>query len=218
MDIKINQHSVVVFDLDDTLYNEIEYLKSAYRQIAKYLETEKWKPLYSTMFSLYRSGENVFAFLANKYRVAINTLIDMYRNHIPEIKLFDGALDILKSIKSNKGRLGIITDGREKTQYAKLKSLGITNFFDKIIISEAIGTEKPNKANFEAIEKALNAKEYYYIADNLKKDFITPNDLGWKTIGRIDNGLNIHYNAHQYFDKAYIPQSFIESYKEIQIL
>ncbi len=218
MDIKINEHTVIVFDLDDTLYNELEFLKSAYRHIAKYLETENWKPLYSTMFSLYRADENVFTFLAEKYSIEVKTLIDIYRNHIPEIKLFDGALEVMKSIKANKGNLGIITDGRVKTQSTKLKSLGITKLFDKIIISDAIGTEKPNKANFEAIENTLNVKEYYYIADNLKKDFVTPNALGWKTIGLIDNGLNIHNNTHLYSDEAHKPQFLIESYKEIQIL
>ena len=40
MDIKIDTSTALVFDLDDTLYNEIEYLKSAYWYICSEL-TEK---------------------------------------------------------------------------------------------------------------------------------------------------------------------------------
>lgn len=217
MDIKINEYSVVVFDLDDTLYNELEYLKSAYKAIAKHLELGNWKSLYSFMFSLYRCKENVFNILAKTYNVDINMLIEMYRNHSPEIQLFEGVLDILKNIKANNGKLGIITDGRVKTQLAKIKALGIDGIFDKIIISEALGTEKPNKANFKAIESVLFGSNYYYIADNYKKDFIAPNSLGWNTIGLMDNGLNIHHNAHQYFSEENRPKQYLMSYHELEI-
>ena len=217
MDIKINAHSVVVFDLDDTLYNEIDFLKSAYRHISKHLETKNWKPLYSVMLLIYRSEGNVFKFLVKKYNIDLKVLIEMYRNHIPDIYLFDGVLEVINSIKSNKGKLGIITDGRVKTQSAKLKALGIENLFDKVVISEALGTEKPNEANYKTIETSLAGSEYYYIADNLIKDFVTPNSLGWETIGLIDNGLNIHGNAHQHYSKANMPNHFILSYKELKI-
>ena len=218
MDIKISEYSVIVFDLDDTLYNELEFLKSAYRQIAKHLEPKNWKPLYSKMFSLYRCNENVFNALSEEYKIEVLQLIEIYRNHIPEIQLFDNVLDILNAIKNKKGKLGIITDGRVKTQSAKLKALGIEELFDKIVISEAIGTEKPNKANFTTIERTFTGSKYYYIADNIKKDFITPNALGWKTIGLIDNGLNIHNNTHLYYDDLHKPNVIIESYKEMIIL
>ena len=217
MDIKINENTVIVFDLDDTLYNEIDYLKSAYRFIAKDLDPKGWKRLYSIMFSLYRSDVNVFNYLSETYRVEIKSLINIYRNHSPEIKLFEGVLDILNAIKANNGKLAIITDGRIKTQSAKLKALGIDYFFDKIIISEAIGTEKPDIANYKSIENSIIGLDYYYIADNLKKDFVSPNRMGWKTIGLIDRGLNIHSNSHLNVEDDYYPQYFIESYKEVII-
>ncbi len=217
MDIKINENTVIVFDLDDTLYNEIDYLKSAYRFIAKDIDPSGWKRLYSRMFSLYRSDLNVFNYLSETYRIEIKSLINIYRNHYPDIKLFDGVLDILSAIKANNGKLAIITDGRVKTQSAKLKALGIDSIFDKIIISEAIGTEKPEEANYKAIENSITGSDYYYIADNLKKDFVTPNRMGWKTIGLIDCGLNIHSNSHLNVENEYYPQYFIESYKDIKI-
>lgn len=218
MDIKVDEHTVIVFDLDDTLYNELDFLKSAYKSIAQYLEPTDWKPLYISIFSLYRCGSNVFEFLVEKYKIDIKVLIDMYRNHKPEIQLFDGVINVLNAIKSNKGSIGIITDGRSKTQRAKLESLGVYDYIDEIIISEELGSEKPSVDNFRAIENAISGTQYYYIADNLKKDFVAPNYLGWKSIALLDNGKNIHFEANKYMDNQHQPQGFILAFNDINII
>ncbi|WP_458626680.1 HAD family hydrolase [Winogradskyella sp. PC D3.3] len=213
----MNKDTIVVFDLDDTLYNELDYLKSAYKSISKYIEPKDWKSLYSKMFSLYRNKVNVFEFLANTYGKDIGTLVAMYRDHQPDIQLFDGVLEVFEAIKSKEGKIAIVTDGRSKTQRAKLKNLGIVDYLDKIIISEEIGTEKPNFANFIAIEKALEGTTYYYIADNLKKDFIAPNSLGWNSIALVDNGKNIHFESYKFMEVENLPKDFIIDFKDLKI-
>ena len=218
MDIKVDHNTVIVFDLDDTLYNELDYLKSAYKAIALFLDRSDWKLLYSKMFSLYRSKINVFEFVANAYNTEIQILIELYRDHLPEIQLFDGVLKVFDSIKAKNGKIGIITDGRSNAQRAKLKSLGILNYIDSIIVSDEIGSEKPNVANFRAIENSLSGTTYYYIADNLKKDFIAPNKLGWKSVALIDNGKNIHFKSYEHMDLPNLPHNFIVDYSELIIL
>ena len=53
--------------------------------------------------------------------------------------------------------------------------------------------------------------QYYYIGDNVKKDFITPNKLGWKTIGMRDvDSVNIH-SQKIVVPKEYHPQIWIDS-------
>lgn len=218
MDIQINTNTVIVFDLDDTLYNELDYLKSAYQYIALQLEPKEWKPLYTFMFSLYRNKENVFEVLSSKYNIEVQLLVDMYRNHTPEIKLFFGALELFNTIKAKKGKIGIITDGRSKTQTAKIKALGIFDLIDKIVISEDLGTEKPNPKNFKVIEASFPDCNYWYIADNLKKDFIAPKKMGWQTVGLIDNGKNIHFASHKYLNNLHEPQAYILSISELNII
>ncbi|WP_035479901.1 HAD family hydrolase [Gelidibacter mesophilus] len=218
MDIKVDHETVIVFDLDDTLYNELDFLRSAYASIARSLEPENWKQLFASIFSLYRSNGNVFEFLSKTYGVEVTSLLKMYHNHQPNIQLFDGVLEIFKAIKSKNGRIGIITDGRSKTQRAKLESLGILNYIDSIIISEEIGSEKPSLDNFKAIESSLPGIVYYYIADNLKKDFIAPNALGWKSIALIDMGKNIHFESHKYIGDIYLPQRFILDFVELKFI
>jgi putative hydrolase of the HAD superfamily len=170
------------------------------------------------MFSFYRNNENVFEILSSKYSIEKQLLIGMYRNHTPSIDLFDGVLEIIDAIKAKGGKIGIITDGRSKTQMAKINALGIVNLIDKIVISEDLGSEKPNPNNFKAIETSFLDCTYWYIADNLKKDFVAPNVLGWKTVCLIDNGKNIHYQSFKYMDKEYLPEVFIQSYEVVNII
>lgn len=196
MDIKVDQNTVVVFDLDDTLYNEIEYLKSAYRCIAQNIAQDSWAKLYAHMFSLYRTGENVFDFLIKEHSCDKNELLNLYRYHKPSIHTFPGVLELFQKIKQKDGKVAVITDGRSKTQRNKINSLGIETLVDHIVISEEIGSEKPNKNNFLAVENVFNRSTHYYIADNVRKDFEGPQSLGWQCILLADNGLNIHKNKN----------------------
>lgn len=208
----------MVFDLDDTLYNETDYLRSAYIEIAKKLERKSWKVLLARMVSLYRSGEDVFGYITETYRMSKPELLSMYRNHDPVLSPFKGVLDIFRRIKEKKGRIGIITDGRSSTQRKKLEALGLLGFIDKIVISEETGSEKPEEKNYRIIEEAFENCIYCYVAENIRKDFIAPNRLGWKTIGLIDNGLNIHHDGYLYFDRIEMPQDFVLSFEEINIV
>jgi putative hydrolase of the HAD superfamily len=218
MDIKVDQHTVIVFDLDDTLYNEIDYLKSAYIEIAKELEPKYWKRFYAQLFSLYRNKQNAFQFISDHYAITQQDLIKRYREHKPHIQPFAGVLDRIQSIKNKNGKVAILTDGRTTTQTNKIKALGLLNLVDHIAISEQIGSEKPDENNYLSIEKVFRLKHYYYIGDNIKKDFIAPKRLGWKTVGMIDSGLNIHSNAYEYLEEKYQPHDFIINFEELQFV
>lgn len=54
MTLSIDSTTTLVFDLDDTLYKEIDFLKSAYQQIAQHLNASDWRATYALMFALYR--------------------------------------------------------------------------------------------------------------------------------------------------------------------
>jgi putative hydrolase of the HAD superfamily len=194
----------IVFDLDDTLIPEIDYLKSAFQEIASYTDPKN-KNLYNEMYKWYQNKENVFLQLQKQYQnISILDLKNSYRNHIPNFNPFSENRDLLIELKNNGHFLGLITDGFSVTQRNKIKALNIDTLFDLIIISEEFGSVKPNPKNFEVFNK-FNTKEKYYIGDNTSKDFIAPNALGWTTICLLDNGKNIHM---QDFNKEliYLPK------------
>ncbi len=218
MDIKVDERSVICFDLDDTLYNEIDFLKSGFKTIAQSVEPQ-WEPLLSRMFSIYRSGGDAFRRIELAYNISNDELLNVYRNHKPDIRPFNGVKSLFEKIHSKNGKIGIITDGRSVTQRNKLKALELIEMADIILISEETGHEKPDPYNFQQILLEYPGYRYCYIGDNILKDFLIPNRLGWLTIGLIDNGKNIHNHTHRLIDKAeYRPDHFIESISDIQLI
>lgn len=184
---------VVCFDLDDTLYKEIDYLTSAYNEVAA---TVGHPELVPQMVKWYREGENVFQEL--NQLLCIDTPIDeylkIYRNHIPTISLSDGVEDTLNELKHRGVILGLITDGRSVGQRNKIKALKLDRWFDDedIIISEEFGSEKTDEKNFKYFEQKYPGHSFVYVGDNPKKDFIVPNHLGWQTVCLLNDGRNIH--------------------------
>lgn len=217
MDIRVDNSTAIIFDLDDTLYNEIEFLKSAYLAIAQNLEPINWKALLAKMISRYRNRMDVFGWLTEQFPVSKEELLFSYRTHVPVIRPFDGVMEACGRIREKGGRMGILTDGRSVTQRNKIMALGLSEVMDYVGISEELGSEKPNPDNFRHMEAHFKLDKYYYLGDNLKKDFIVPNALGWTTIGIIDNGLNIHYDQYLYWKETHLPGEFISSFKELRI-
>lgn len=221
MAMAISDKSVVVFDLDDTLYKEVEYLKSAFREIARVLEKETRQDLFERMMNLYRADKEVFGTIIEEYEIETKTrsdLVEMYRNHKPDIYLDDHIAAKLNEIKRNGIATGLITDGRSHTQRNKLKSLGLQNYFDEVLISEEFGSKKPDPGTFEYIQDKLEGEGYVYIADNIQKDFIAPNNMGWNTVCLLEDGSNIHpQNRSEIDDEVQMPDVFIEDFSEIKI-
>lgn len=211
----------VVFDLDDTLYKEIDYLKSAFRCISDLGAGTKYDSgeIFNYMLENYYAGEDVFTKVLAKYPFSLtkNEMILKYRTHFPLIDLPDESFFLLKYLRDNNIIIGILTDGRSITQRNKIKALGLHEFvsYENILISEEFGTEKPSIVNYQYFEdKIFGASKFFYIGDNPRKDFQSPNKLGWQTIGLIDDGQNIHKQEIISRDE-FQPQIWVEKLSDI---
>lgn len=210
---------VVIFDLDDTLYKEIDFLKSAYREIASYLQNKyAIGDAYEFMIQKYAEGKNVFEETNTNYSIAVpfDEYLNIYRNHIPEISLEKATSETLLYLQNQGCVMGLITDGRTNTQQNKIEALGLSRYLNKdlIIISEDFGSSKPDIKNYSYFQATERAAKYFYIADNPLKDFISPNLLGWETICLLDNGMNIHRQDFS-LPKEYLPKYRVASLTEI---
>ena len=115
----------MVFDLDDTLYKEIDYLRSAYWEIALWIESFFGKKdIFLFMLECYNQGKDVFGSLNLCYGldIPIDIYLYKYRTHIPSIVLPEEVENMLSVLKKQGCVIGLITDGRKITQWNKIHS------------------------------------------------------------------------------------------------
>jgi putative hydrolase of the HAD superfamily len=219
MILTIPKNAFFVFDLDDTLYKEIDYLSSAYRKIATALQPRIGHDIYAEMLQLYKNGKSTFDVIKDKYSVTmrVEEMVSIYRFHEPEITLSPGAEELLLSLHRQFIPMGLLTDGRGHSQRKKLTALNIDRFFQVVIISEEFGSEKPTPANYTEFSDRYPGHTFFYVADNVNKDFIAPNQLGWTTIALNDDGSNIH-KAKLNLTPEYFPKFEVNTLTDLQLL
>jgi len=199
----------VIFDLDDTLISEKEYVISGYRHIAGIIEKRfslDKKMVFNDLWSLFLSSPlNVFNRLLDKYQIeyskeTILELVKEYREHYPDIKFYDDVLPCMAELKRAGIKIGIITDGYAIAQRQKLNSLQADKYFDEIIITDELGRDywKPHPKAFEIMKDRLNVEfeEMAYVGDNPEKDFYISKIHPIITVRIVREGI--------YKDKCYI--------------
>ncbi len=184
--------AVVVFDLDDTLYLERDFVRSGYAAVAARLNPR----LGSTDFAeraaaAFDSGQRSRIFdtvLAELGHGDDQPLIDeavaRYRDHVPAIRL---AADARRYLARCHYQLALLSDGYLQTQAHKVAALGLDAFgFRPVVLTGLWGRDywKPHRRGYQTIQDryALPADAFVYVADNPAKDFVAPRALGWRSV------------------------------------
>ncbi len=207
--------TTVVFDLDDTLYDEIDYCRSGFAAVAEFLagslKAASAERTFDAFWKQFTAGNRTKTFNAalNELGTAydeklIRESINVYRNHLPNITLPADSENVLVQL-SGKYTLALLTDGFLPAQQLKVRALGIEKYFRCILYTEQFGREfwKPSPVGFQKVIETLDAKPETaaYVADNEIKDFIAPNQLGLSTI-QIIRPARIHAESSQHPDAA----------------
>ncbi len=183
----------LVFDLDDTLYAEREFVLSGFSAVAKWLRDNKRVAGFESLAAeaLHRGLRGrIFDDALTQLGIdpqpsLISTLVQVYRDHIPVLTLYDDARHALDRFRPA-AKLGIITDGFLQTQRNKVRALGLWPLVDAIVFSDQWGRDKwkPHPLPYESLASQLACcgVQCTYIADNPAKDFIGARLLGWHTI------------------------------------
>lgn len=176
----------VIFDLDDTLYSEKQYVRSGYKAVAKLLGDES---LADRLWTYFENGKPVIDELLNELGCIERKeeCLEAYREHIPEIKLYDGVVDLILELKSKGIKVGIITDGRVSGQKRKIQALGLDKLLDDIIITDELGGtqfRKPCDIAFRIMQRRwrIPFEQMMYVGDNAAKDFQAPRQLGMRSV------------------------------------
>lgn len=183
----------VVFDLDDTLYPERDFVENGHRAAAEKVWKELKVEIESDLRELFRSGRrgDLFSLALRQKGFTpgenyIKTLVAAYRgNQFPLRPFLDTS--ILPALREAGVKLGLLSDGWQDVQRRKLANLGMEHLFDAVVFSDALGGRefwKPSTKPFEAILSQLGVAptDAIYVGDNPLKDFLGARRAGMKTV------------------------------------
>lgn len=184
---------VIVFDLDDTLYPERDYVLSGFAAVDRWLVArcgvvgffERAHALFSAgqRGRIFDEGLTQLGLPATPARIA--ELMDVYRQHEPALRLYSDADAVLQQF-AHGFQLALITDGYRLAQEKKIAALNLTARIPCCIVTDALGREfwKPSPEPYQRVMAHYGGQGegYVYVADNPRKDFIGARRLGWKTV------------------------------------
>lgn len=183
----------VVFDVDDTLYLERDYVRSGLRAVDEVVRSRCGAAgLLSVAWADFLAGRrgDLFDRALEALGVPptpelVALLVDRYRTHVPDIGLLPDARRALASA-AVRGPVAVVTDGPAASQQAKVRALALETWAAPVVLTSVRfpGRPKPDPAAFVCVQTALQVQPSacVYVADNPLKDFAGPAELGWRTV------------------------------------
>jgi putative hydrolase of the HAD superfamily len=197
------KYTHLFFDLDNTIWdfnsNSFDALFIALDKL-KLLDTigsyDDFFKIYSKvndrLWELYRQGtmnkkvlsvqrfEETFEKNGTPLNIGGEVVNSAYLAEMPlQTKLVDGARQVLDYLHG-RYEVAIITNGFKEVQYEKITRSELSKYFQKIFISEEIGTQKPGRQIFEYAIKSMNApkKSSLMIGDSWEVDIVGAMNFG----------------------------------------
>lgn len=184
---------ILVFDLDDTLYDERTYVLGGFRAVASHgkgaFGWDARAALQTMTRVLDTEGRGAVFDAALRAHAtwsagAVAECLAAYRSHRPRLRLFPAAARMLRRYQGQP--LYLVTDGNKLVQWRKVVALGLTPLFRRVLITHRFGLRhaKPSTHCFDLIRRAEGCRweELVHIADNPAKDFVNLNPLGVRTV------------------------------------
>lgn len=198
----------IFFDLDDTLWNfsansaialrklyEISpILKKLFKDISEFINIYHDKN--QLLWDLYAQGKVTTNQLkVERWRLTLSTrqfevltavCEELDRNYLDilaqESEKIEGVEELLEKISKN-SLIAVLSNGFSKTQYKKLHYSGLEKYINRIIVSEEIGINKPNKKLFDySISETGATPPYLMVGDHAQTDIIGAMKAGWHAI------------------------------------
>lgn len=196
----------VVFDVDDTLYLERDYVRSGFRAVDRWVRDNLgFDGFFQTAWRLFEGGhrgkifdEALAAIACVADATTIAAMVTTYREHKPVINLLPDARRCLDRLQGHRMAMSVLSDGPLNSQEAKVLALRLRAWCDPVILTARYGAGygKPHTRGFGEIARrlCLSGGELVYVADNPAKDFDGPRRLGWSTV-RVRRERSLH--AHE---------------------
>jgi len=221
-DFNLDNIRLVLWDVDGTILNFFEAQKNAIRacferfklgecsdeMLLDYdgINHKYWQALERNEITKAQVLTGRFYEFFEKYGIRTDTVEafnEEYQVRLGDtICYFPGVKELILRIR-DKGLVQFaVTNGTKVAQDRKLSASGLDKIFDRIFISEDVGSEKPNKEFFDPVYKkaeemlpGIKLSEIVIIGDSPTSDIKLGKNAGIKTCwfrheGASDNGVN----------------------------
>ena len=192
--IKWEEVRAIGFDLDGTIYDEFDFIKSAYTTIVDSFnfDSSQTAPILDFMLSrwlekgssypyIYDECLHLFDVAEDNRAQIIQKSLEIFRTHKPELQISNRIFQLLMDAK-NTYELFLLSDGREKLQMEKFHALKLDRFFatEDIHISGKYGKgyEKPNTLilkKIRSLQTGIPASATVYIGDRKRDELFAQN-------------------------------------------
>jgi putative hydrolase of the HAD superfamily len=183
----------VLFDLDDTLFDQRAWLTGAWLAVAEAGERLGLDAarLHAALVEVAAEGSAKGGIIDRALtRVGatldVGPLVAAFKAHRPpRLSPYPDA-DAALARLGRRVALGLVTDGDPGIQRSKLRALGIAGRFDAVVLSDELGRDrrKPHPAPFLAALDALGVEpgRAAFVGDRPDKDIAGGNGVGMRTV------------------------------------
>jgi putative hydrolase of the HAD superfamily len=189
----------VLFDLDDTLYDRDELVRRVVRDqydaFQHELRSVRKDDFVGRVLQLddygYADKHALYATVVGEYGLTpalIQRLVDnFWTSYDDKCELPQDTRITLHTLRQNGIKVGVITNGGTERQQRKLESLGISSWFDVILISETEGVRKPDTEIFRrALDRCgVQACEAIFVGDHPDTDIGGALQAGLRAVWKV---------------------------------
>lgn len=232
----IKMVTTFIFDVDDTLYDQLEPFRRAFQKHFSRFEDEvKIEELYKLsrkysdeafestgyeitnlrkmhIYRISKAFEELGIRISDEEALQFQLDYETFQN---EIRLIEEFPQIFELLLQRGAKIGIITNGANDNQLRKINQLGLEKWIapENMLVSEGAGVSKPSKEIFEAMERRMgfSKNDVYYIGDNFDNDVIGATVAGWNTIW-------VNFRNHKAMGKDVSATYVVETPKELLLL
>lgn len=192
----MTEFDALVFDMDNTLFDERRYFDQAFDAVADTVAKETGVD-HETAFRRIRDEfeekgsqyDNFFAYVAELFDLDPayhDVFYEQYLTVDVDLTLYDDASEILAWAEDEGFALGLLTSGSVEAQRNKIETLGLDDVVDVTCVPRELGDgyEKPAPDAYEWVLERLGVtpERSVYVGDNPMSDFQGPKELGMTTI------------------------------------
>ena len=186
----------VIFDLDNTLYDEKAYFEAAFRIIADFLsgkcglsqneifakladDLSKKGTMYPHLF------DDALADLGLDKEL-LGKVLELFATVNVPLEPYPEAIPLLRELRILGLKLILVTNGGPRVQRNKISLLGVEEYFDLVVFTRESGNtlDKPDPNGYRvAIERlGLRSEQTVCVGDNPYTDFVGAKSLGIHTV------------------------------------